>query len=173
MTPPGLATSQTPTEKPINVIPKYLRTSIYFLPSSIPHMPYTFILFPTPVMTNVQAPTHYHYKWLKSIPILSWKILHIHYFYHACTHPTLSNWIESTNCSLFVKLRKYLAYYFLIHPFMNTYMITIPHLLHQKNYDIHINTVQTPPFSNTKSCTFVVPYRPLYTSYSSLPYVVW
>ena len=148
--PPRLTPNKNQTDKPSTVLPTQLYTSIYFIYSITPHMTYINLLFPTPIMTHVQTPTHYHYKWSESIFILFWQSLHIHYFHHQRTHRSLSKWLESTVSSfligtLFFSLmsRKNRNYSYLIHNFTNTPIIAKPRLLHHLLNDANINTTET------------------------------
>ena len=108
-------------------------------------------------MTHENAPIHSPQKLLESINVQYLILLHIHYFCHTCTNPSLSKLFKSTICSLPIKSFiflsmpiKYRAYYYLIHPFINIYIIAKLRLLRHLFYNVHINTTQNQALPTTQ-----------------------
>ena len=52
-------------------------------------------------MAHTHPTNHSLQKWLESISVISWRLLHTHNFHHTCTHPSLSKLLESNICYYF------------------------------------------------------------------------
>ena len=86
---PILTPIKTSTEYQSILLPTQLYTSIYFLCSRMPHMPYIPLCFPTPIMMQSHAPIHFSQKLIESLIVKYWHLVHTHYLHHTHTqtHP--------------------------------------------------------------------------------------
>ena len=82
---PNNGTKMFPTDNPSILVPTQLYTSVYFIWSSMPHMPHLPLSFPTPIIKQAHEYIHFPHKWLKSNIGVSYTPITV--ITHARTHP--------------------------------------------------------------------------------------